>query len=444
MSDQPISIQAEPEWAAFVAIDWGNQKHFWILQPAAGGNRESGELPNSPEAISVWVLQLDQRFGGRPVAVALEQKRGAVVNMLLKYKQLILYPVPPAMSASYRRAFSPSGAKDDPGDAAMLLDLLLRHRQQLRPWHAGDDQTHLLQFLVEDRRRLVAENTRQMLRLQDCLKQYFPQMLQWFHDLDTALAGALLEKWPTLQDLQHQHPGTLTRFFREHHGRRQKLIQERIDAVYTAVPATSDGVILEACSRKTRSLVRLIQTLRQQIAEYDLRIRELETAHPDSALFHSLPGAGPQTVARLIAAFGTDRDRFQSAYPLLCYSGIAPVLEASGKTAWTHFRRSCPKFLRQTFQEYAGLSLRQSEWANAYYEQQRARGKGYYTAVRALAYKWIRIIFRCWKDHKLYDEQQYLQSTRRRAALVGSTLSATTAIGWKSVGGFQTLSKNPS
>ncbi len=186
MSDQPISIQAEPEWAAFVAIDWGNQKHFWMLQPAGGGKYETGELPNSPEAIAVWAMQLDHRFGGRPIAVALEQKRGAVVNMLVKYKQLVLYPVPSAMSASYRRAFSPSGAKDDPGDAAVLLDLILRHREQLRPWCADDDQTRLLQFLVEDRRCLVGENTRQLLRLQDCLKQYFPQMLQWFHHLDTA------------------------------------------------------------------------------------------------------------------------------------------------------------------------------------------------------------------------------------------------------------------
>src|SRR3954467_13416750 len=139
MSDSSISW--EPQWAAFAAIDWGNQKHVWILQPAAGGKRETGELPNTPEAIAVWAMQLDQRFGGRPIALALEQKRGAVVNMLLKYRQLVLYPVPPAMSAAYRRAFIPSGAKDDPGDTALLLDLILRHREQLRPWRADDDQT---------------------------------------------------------------------------------------------------------------------------------------------------------------------------------------------------------------------------------------------------------------------------------------------------------------
>ena len=98
MSDSSISM--EPQWAAFAAIDWGNQKHVWILQPAAGGKRETGELPNTPEAIAVWAMQLDQLFGGRPIALALEQKRGAVVNMLLKYRQLVLYPVPPAMSAA--------------------------------------------------------------------------------------------------------------------------------------------------------------------------------------------------------------------------------------------------------------------------------------------------------------------------------------------------------
>ena len=67
MSDPSISL--EPQWAAFAAIDWGNQKHVWMLQPAAGGKRETGELPNTPEAIAVWAMQLDQRFGGRPIAL---------------------------------------------------------------------------------------------------------------------------------------------------------------------------------------------------------------------------------------------------------------------------------------------------------------------------------------------------------------------------------------
>ena len=190
--------------------------------------------------------------------------------------------------------------------------------------------------------------------------------------------------------------------------------------------------------------MKLLATLRDNIGEFDLRIQELTASHPDADLFASLPGAGPVTIPRLIAAFGTRRERYDSAYQMQCYSGIAPVKAASGKIQWTHFRWACPKFLRQTFHEFAGQSLRQCEWARAYYQQQRANNKSHHTAVRALAYKWIRIIFRCWKEGRPYDEEQYLQSIRRRGSLLGSAVASATVVGWKQVAGFQKLSENPS
>ena len=188
-----------------------------------------------------------------------------------------------------------------------------------------------------------------------------------------------------------------------------------------------------------RGLVALLTTLRDNIAELERRIEELVASHPDAALFASLPGAGPVLIPRLMVAFGTRRDRYDTALQMQCYSGIAPVKEASGKSQWIHFRWTCPKFLRQTFHEYAGHSIAQSEWARAFYQLQREHGKSHHAAVRALAYKWIRIIFRCWKNGTPYDEQIYLRSLQKR----NSPLSAT-AMGWKQISGFQKFSENPS
>jgi transposase len=445
MSDNQSSISSEePQWAAFAAIDWGDKKHFWALQMPGDEKLEQGQLENTPEALETWATGLRQRFSGRPVAIALEQKRGTVVYMLIKYAHLVLYPVPPAMSASYRKAFFPSGAKGDPGDTRLLLDLLVCHRERLRPWQPDTQETRLLQLLVENRRQLVDEKTRHVLRLTDCVKQYFPQLRLWFDDLDTPLVGALLERWPDLQHLRKAHPGTLRKFFHEQNCRKEDLIQQRIDAIYAATPATNDTAILEACTRKALSLVKLLNTLRSNIAAFDLRLHELVSDHPDGPLFASFPGAGAATVPRLIAAFGTNRDHYQNAYEIQCLSGIAPVQEASGQNQWIHFRWACPKFLRQTFHEFAAQSILQCEWAKAFYQQQRDKHKSHHAAVRALAYKWIRILFRCWKDRRPYDEQKYLQSVRRRSSLVGPALAGATAIGWNSVAGFKKLSENPS
>jgi len=443
MSEPSTTIPSEPEWAALAAIDWADQKNFWRLLPAGSRQSEAGALDNTPEAVEVWAANLQQRFGGRRIAVILEQSRGALVYMLTKYPHLVLFPVHPTTAARYRETFAPSGAKSDPSDTDSLLDLLLRHRERLRPLQPDTAETRLLHFLVEERRQTVDERTRESLRLTDCLKLYFPQVLQWFDDVASPLVGDLLERWPTLEELQRAHPGTLRRFLQEHNCRSQEKNAERIAAMQQAVAATQDQAVREACLLITRSLVAMLATLRAQIAMFDRRIAELVADHPDGALFRSLPGAGGALVPRLIVAFGTQRERYQSAYEMQCYSGIAPVTEASGKSQWVHIRLACPKFLRQTFHEFAASSIQQSEWARAFYEHQRNENqKSHHAAVRSLAFKWVRIIYRCWKDGKPYDEEIYLQSLLRRGSLLGEVLGLTTGVGWKSIAGFQKLSEN--
>jgi len=435
---------AEPEYAAFAAIDWADQKHFWEVRPADSLRVEKGELQNTPEAVDVWATDLYERFQGRPIAVILEQSRGALVYMLAKYSHLVLFPIHPKAAAQYREVFYPSGAKSDPVDTDLLLDFLLKHREHLRALKPDTKETRLLQLLTEHRRRMVNEKTREKNRLTACLKMYFPQVPQWFDDVDTPLVGDLLERWPSLDQLQRAHPGTLRKFFHEHNCRSEERIQERIQAIYQAMPATRDPVVVEGESLAARGFLELLATLRGHIARLDKRIEEVVQTHPDFALFSSLPGAGPVLVPRLIAAFGTQRDRYQTPEEMQRLSGIAPVTERSGKTKWVHMRRACPKFLRQTFHEYAGHSLAKSEWAQAYYESQRALKKSHHTAVRALGFKWQRVMFACWQAGTPYDEQIYLQSLNRRRSPLAAAFAHVTGIGWKLVSGFQKLSENPS
>lgn len=439
-----LCSQIEPEWAAFAAIDWADQKHFWRLLVAGSQQTEQGTLDNTPEAVEVWASGLQHRFGGKPVAVCLEQTRGGLVYMLAKYPHFVLFPVHPTTAARYRDTFCPSGAKDDAGDTASLLDLLMRHRERLKPLQPDTTETRLLHFLVERRRQVVDEKTRQTNRLIDCLKIYFPQLLRWFDDVTCPMVGALLQRWPTLQDLQRSHRGTLRRFFHQHNCRGEERIEGRITAIYEAVPAVFDAAVLEAGAMTARGLVGMLATLSAHIAEFDKRIEQLVASHAEAPIFSSLPGAGAALTPRLIVAFGTRRERFNNAYEVQCYSGISPVQEASGKSRWVHFRWTCPKFLRQTFHEFAAHSIPRSEWAKAYYRLQRDRGKTHQAAVRALAYKWIRIIFRCWKDGEPYDEAIYLRSQRRRTAALGAALANTTSVGWEQVSGFSKLSARPS
>jgi len=413
-------IKQEPEFAAFLAIDWADKKHVWCLHAVGAEKRESGELEHSPEAVEAWVGQLCQRFAHRRIAVALEQSRGALVFMLSKYEALHLFPVPSTMVASMRQALYPSGAKDDPRDADLLLDILLQHRDKLRRWVPDTEATRRVQNLVEERRKLVDEKTEQTNRLTSHLKIYFPQILDWFKRLDTELACAFLLRWPTLEQLQKVPPAQMRTFFRKHHCRDQEVIERRILAIRQAIPAIRDRAVIEAKSTVVKVIMRVIGSLLEGIADLDEKIEEAAAAHPDFFIFNSLPGAGAVLAPRLLAAFGSQRERYGSAGEVQAYSGIAPVMERSGKKKWVHCRIACPKFLRQSFHEWAGHSIARSVWARSYYQQLRSRGKGHHAAVRALAFKWIRILFRCWKDRVAYDESRYLATLARR----GSPLAA--------------------
>jgi transposase len=397
-----MNVADEPRFAAFVAIDWGDSKHVWSLQPADTGRRECGKIEPTPEAVSEWVAMLSKRFSGQPVAVALEQSRGALVFMLGSYEQLHIYPVHPRISSQFRAALYPSGAKDDPADADLLLDLLLHHRQRLRRLNPDTPATRLVQHLVETRRKLVNERTRQSNRLTAQLKTHFPQMPDWFDDIVSPLATELLKRGPTLELLQKARPATVRSFFSRHNCRSEKLISQRLEAIRGAVPAVRDRALIEAAMAMTAVLVALIGTLREGIADLDRQIAKAVSAHPDFAIFDSFPGAGPALAPRLLAAFGSQRDRYQTAADLQTFSGIAPVTQRSGKSEWVHVRWACPCFLRQTFHEWAAHSIGYCGWARAYYRLQRQRGKDHHAAVRALAFRWIRIAFRCWQAGVLY------------------------------------------
>jgi transposase len=211
---------------------------------------------------------------------------------------------------------------------------------------------------VEERRKLVDEKTAQTNRLTGDLKIYFPQMLDWFERLDTELVRALLERWPTLEELQKVPPTRLRTFFHKHHCRDQELIERRILAIRQAIPAIRERAVIEAKGMVVKVIVQVIPCLVQGIADLDKKIEEAAAAHPDFFIFDSLPGAGAVLAPRLLAVFGSKRERYDSARELQCYSGITPVTEKSGKMNGSIFAGPAPSFYAKAFTNGRGTPSR--------------------------------------------------------------------------------------
>lgn len=404
-------------FAATVGIDWADEKHDVSLLARGSATATHFTIDQKPEALTAWVTELRARFGGRPVAIAVEQRGGPLIHFLLQHEFLVLYPVNPAQLAQYRKAFAPSGAKDDPSDSALLLEMLTQHRDRLRAWRPDDVKTRKLALLVEARRKTVNDRTRLSNRLRAVLKGYFPQALELVGtDVFRPLACDFLLAWPRLEALKRAETHEIRAFYYGHNVRRTESVDSRLQLIAEAVPLTTDAAIVEASILAVKTLARQLRVLNEAIEEYDREIARVFKTHPDAPIFDSLPRAGAVLAPRLLVAFGTQRDRYDSAADIQIYSGVAPVVERSGKKEWIHWRWFCPKFLRQSFHEFAKESIKESTWARAYCKLQREKGKSHNTAVRALAFKWIRIIFRCWKDRVPYDESAYLEALRRRGS----------------------------
>ena len=99
------------EIAAFVGLDWADQKHVVTLQEANSDQRQCFTLDQAPEALQNWIQLLRDRFARRPVAIAVEQKRGALIYALMHVDFLRLYPVNPQTLAQFRKAFIPAGPR---------------------------------------------------------------------------------------------------------------------------------------------------------------------------------------------------------------------------------------------------------------------------------------------------------------------------------------------
>ena len=408
--------QPPEAFAAFVGLDWADATHDICLPATGTTQREFLVREHRPEAIDTWVQSLRTRFHGPPVAVGLALNKGPIVSALRHYACLVLFPVNPLTVAKYREACTPSRAKDAPPDAELQVELLLKHRDKLTPLQPPSPAMRALTPLLEHRRRLVGDKVRLPNRLPRALKNYFPHVLQWLPEKETVLFCDFLSHWPTLKAAQLARRATREGFFRAHHVRSAEVITTRLQAIKSAMALTTDAGVSTPHAILVQALVAQLRVTLQASADFDKVIAQRAQEHPDCPLFEAVPGAGAVFAPHLLVAFGEQRERYTSAEERQKYAGIAPVTERSGTKSWVHWRLQCPTFLRQTFVEWAAEATRHAFWAQVYYQQQRDKGKAHRAAVRALAFKWIRILFRCWQERPPSSASVYLQALHRRGS----------------------------
>lgn len=425
-SNSPALASCAGDW--IIGIDRSDATLDICQLRRDGGEPSDYQVANTPEALRAWVESWPALEAGQHRIIGFEQPCRQLLGFF--HSQVVegkirLYALNPHTPQALRRAFTPSNDKSDARDAAAIAEALASHEAKIARWRwqPGSELTRSLRPLVEDRRHAVEERTALTNALNEILKQTFPQALKLVsEELWRPLSTNFLARWPTLAELQAAKKDTVRRFYHAHQCHRADVVEARLARIASAQAQTADSVMLAAARLKIQRLAEQIAVLTRHIARYDEAIARHYATHPDKEIYDSLPGCGPVFGPRLAAVMGEDRSQYTQANALQCRSGIAPIRRQSGKKDTSVRRTACPRFERQTFHEWAGETIPKSPWAKAFYESQIAAGKLHHTALRALAFKWQRILWRCWQDGLPYDEARY------EAALVAKASPLVTKI----------------
>jgi hypothetical protein len=308
-----MTPQASEAVAAVVGLDGADATPDSCRQAAGSERRELLNLHHRPEAMNAWVQTLHTRFTGPPVAVCLELTKGPSVSALRHDDCLGLLPVTPLTVAKDREALTPSRAQDDPPAAALQVEILRQHRDQLTPLRPQRPTMRALAPLVAQRRRLVGDNVRRTNRLTSARNNDCPPVLQWFQETETVLLGDFRSRWPTLKAVPLARRATLEGFCRAPHGRSADVITTRLEAIKSALALTTDAGVIAPKVLLGQALVAQLRITSPAIADCANAIAHRAQDQPDFPGFDAGPGAGAVFAPRLLGACGEPRERLTSA-----------------------------------------------------------------------------------------------------------------------------------
>lgn len=394
----------------WVGVDWGDREHTVSVVDAAGAEVARFRVRHSAEGLTGLPAQL--RAYGPVAGVAVETPRHLLVHVLVE-AAMPVYAINPRQSHTWRKCLAVSGAKDDGKDAWALADGLRHYHRHLQRYVRDAADPRKLGRLCEGEMRLTQARTRLVQQLTAGIKQYFPAALEFISDWTTQMAWDFLLQFPTARAFASASTAKLVGFLRQHRQGLTPQWRARIAARQQATQWPCDAAVEAAEALLATSLAKQLRTLQVTLKEYRNQIMSLYNDNPDKAIFESLPGAGPKLAVRLACEFGSLRERFDAAAGVQKMAGTAPVTFQSGGHREVRIRRACQKRFRTTLHQFAQQSIKRCAWARACYRHARGKGQPHATALRFVANKWLKIIYRMWQDHKPYDEAQYLEQLKR-------------------------------
>ena len=375
-----------------VGLDWGGAVHaVCVIDMGSGAVADRFEASHDAAGLCELRRRL-ARFGEAvDLPVAIERPSGLIVDALVAAGHPVV-PIHPNVVKAARPRYRSSGAKDDRGDAFLLADLLRTDGHRFRPLAAPSDAIRSLRTLTRGRDDLVATRVGLANQLRSLLESFWPGAAAIFADIDSPIALAFLERYPTPQSAARLGSRRLAAFLAQHRYSGRRSPQELLERLRAAPRGLAGEAEADAKGEMVRALVAVLAALVARIAELSARIRHAIAELPDGRILMSFPRAG-----QICAA----------ADQLAADAGLCPVTYQSGKSRGVGFRWACNRRLRAALTCFADNSRHASPWAAAVYAGARARGCRHPHAIRILGRAWCRVLWRAWQNRTPYDPAKH-------------------------------------
>jgi transposase len=389
----------------YAGVDWASEKHDVLVSDEAGEELLSATFTHDEAGLRSLCRTLVRL---KVQLVAIERPDGVLVERLLDAGLRVL-ALHSNQVAATRPRFRVSGGKSDRFDAFVLCELARTDGHRFRVLEPDSDQTKALRALTRGREDLVQTRVALTNQLRCELERFWPGAAKIFARLDSPIALAFLQKYPSPIDARALGEQRLAGFLRRHGYSGRKPARELL-AKLRAAPEGRAGeqetvmrrALVLALVAALTPLVEQIKTLERQIAT---AVRE----HPDGEIFLSLfrDPKSVVTAATMLAEIGDCRARYPTRDTLAGDAGQAPVAVESGKRKVACFRWACNKRLRDAFCTLADSTRHHNPWAAAHYARAIADGHDHPRATRTLGRAWSRIVWRCWQDRTPYDPARH-------------------------------------
>jgi len=397
----------------YLGVDWADAEHAVWVEDEAGTKIMTHTVPQTVVGLAEFGRWLDERrAAGRELWAAIEKPDGRIVDFLLDHG-VVVFPINPKSVDRARDRFRMSGAKSDPFDARVLASFLRTDHGHLSPLRPSSDAAQELKGLTRDCIRQVRQQTRLLNQLTAALKAYYPRALEVVDDLKSQWGREFLREHPTPDAVARLTERRWQRWARAHRlsSKRATELWGRLARPQLAVPPH----VVRVQARLLAAVLEQLDVTVRAVAAYREAITDFFANMPAATWARTLPGGQRgTTVPRLYAELGDAAGRWQTFRHLQGHAGAVPVTDRSGKQIVVRFRFACNTHLRDTVQQFALHSLQHSEWARAYYDRCRRRGHRHHHALRALAAKWLKIVFVLWSRQVPYDETHHLATMARQ------------------------------